>query len=366
MFLPLGLLARLWLGSTRAAVLLSLIVAGGIEAIQLIVPGRDPSLADILFNAAGGAGGAVVPLLATRLADRDRAASARLSLIAAFVAIAVHALTAWALGLQLPQGRYFSFWGPELGHLAPTDARLTRVTLAGRALPDGWVAESEAVRSLLSEGRPLVIALEPGGPPAGVGGLYALYDDRQNEVLLLGRTGDELVLRLHRRSSRLRLDAPDIRVRDFFPRSGGRGVLTIRLERDAARNAYCATRSWESGPIGIGEPAPRASRMVCDLGFTLGRGWALLGYPDGLPGTLRTLMDLVWLGAFFIPLGLWARARWETVLGLGLAVASLLATPALSSLLPTPAHLYAAAAAGLCAGLPCVRAQWRARRSGGR
>lgn len=356
MFIPLGLLARVSFRSTGAAVLLSVILAVGIESWQVALPGRDASLGDVLFNVVGGSMGAVAPVLGARALRAGRTGSARLSLIAALIAVAIHALTAWLLGPQLPGGRYFSFWGPELQHLAFTDARLTEVTLAGLPLQEGWVGESETVRRLLIDGQALAITLDPGMAPASLGGLYALYDDRQREVLLVGRIGDELVVRLHRRATRLRLDVPDIRVRGVFGRGGVSDRLTIKLEREGARgSAYCATWSRGPGPDDGAASSASPPQRRCDLGLTLGRGWALLAYPDALPRALRTLLDIAWTGLFFVPIGLWMRARPEAVIGVALAAGSLLAVPLVSGLLPTPAHLYVAAAVGLSAGFPPIR-----------
>lgn len=369
MFVPLGALARLRLRSARAAILLTLMLAAGIEGIQLLVPARDSSLGDILFNAAGGATGAILPPFATRAWRATGAASARLSLLAAILVVSVHTLTAWALGPHLPRGRYFSFWAPELGHLASTGARLTAVTLDGRPLPEGWIEQPDTVRRLLIDGRPLVVRSEPGVATRSVGGLYALYDDRQNEILLVGRIGDDLVLRVHRRATRLRLDVPDIRVGGFFARGDPGSLLTIRLESDPAHaGAYCATRLDDAGVGGSGgrpESGVDRAPRVCDLGFTLGLGWALLGYPDALPAPLRGLSGIAWIGLFFVPIGLWARPRWETGFGLLLAAGCLLVVPLVSTLLPTPPHLHAAAAIGLCAGLSCSRLRARGWGSGG-
>jgi hypothetical protein len=356
MFLPLGLLAKLSFRSTGAALLLSILLAAGIEGIQVPLPGRDGSLSDVLFNVAGGGMGAIAPTLAAASRRTGRVGSARLSLLAALIAVAIHTLTAWSLSPQLPRSRYFSFWGPELEHLAPTDARLAQVTLAGIPVPEGWIGESETVRRLLIHGQPLSIVLDPGPAPASLGGLYAIYDNRQREVLLVGRIADELVVRVRRRAARLRLDAPDTRIPGVFAPGVVGDLFTIRLEREWARGgAYCAT--WSRAPgddRAAGSPAD-AQQSRCDLGLTLGQGWALLAYPDTLRSRLRTLLDLAWIGLFFFPLGLWMRARWESVLGVALASVSLLAVPFVSSLLPTPAHLYFAAAAGLCVGLSPVR-----------
>jgi hypothetical protein len=360
MFIPLGLLARLLFRSAKAAVLFSLILAVGIESTQVVLPGRDASLGDVLFNLAGGGLGAIVLVPVRRCLRVGHRASARLSLLAALIVVAIHALTAWSLGLQLPRGRYFSFWNIELAHLAPTDARLTQVTLAGLPLQEGWTGESETVRRLLSAGHPLEIRLDPGEAPARLGGLYALYDDRQREVLLLGRVNDELVVRLHRRAARLRLGDPDIRVRGVFTRDGAGDRLTLRLERDrSGGSGYCAT--WSGGRESETASLATGPQRRCDLGFTLGRGWALLAYPHFLPEALRSLLDFVWTGLFFVPIGLWMRTRWEAVLGVALASASLFAVPFVSGLLPTPAYLFVAGAAGLGAGLPSIRRRLRER-----
>ena len=73
LFIPIGLLLRLALPRLLSSVLLVLATAGslGIEVVQyLLLPGRTPSLADVLFNGGGAAIGLVLGVDAQRLVAR--------------------------------------------------------------------------------------------------------------------------------------------------------------------------------------------------------------------------------------------------------------------------------------------------------
>ncbi|MGH7675779.1 MAG: VanZ family protein, partial [Gemmatimonadales bacterium] len=54
MFLPLGALLALRATPPRYAALVAFLLSTLIEGAQLMIPGRDPSLGDILFNTVGG------------------------------------------------------------------------------------------------------------------------------------------------------------------------------------------------------------------------------------------------------------------------------------------------------------------------
>ena len=70
-FIPLGMIAAIWPGATVFSVLATgLAVTGAIEFTQLTVPGRVPSIDDILANTAGAALGWLLVLLLRLMLDR--------------------------------------------------------------------------------------------------------------------------------------------------------------------------------------------------------------------------------------------------------------------------------------------------------
>lgn len=73
LFFPVGYLYRLGLGRRDGAILLGLFISGGIEVVQLFIPGRTPSLVDVAMNTLGAWLGALLhDLLTTRIRMTSR------------------------------------------------------------------------------------------------------------------------------------------------------------------------------------------------------------------------------------------------------------------------------------------------------
>lgn len=368
LFLPLGAGLRSWTGSRWRAIAICVLLSLGIEVLQQVIPGRFAGPSDIVFNGLGGALGAAV---AGRngLGWLSRVAGPGWPILLGGATALAHLAGGWLLGTELPGGRYYAFWVPELAHLEPTDARLVGAELAGMRIPHGWVEEPEGVRRRLASGSSLRLEARPGSSVNGFGvaGLFALYGPGPREVLLVGRAGDDLVLRHARRSGRLRLDVPDVRITGFFSgmRRDDRLTLVFGGERFPGESR-CV--DWRLSPAA--EPAPEAASRgpaggepQCRVGLTPARGWATLLYEP----VVRTVgagrlpwVDAAWAAGLGLPLGLaWTGSvGW---IGAGLIGLALALAPALGGLLPTPWWLYLSTLAGLALGRS-VRG-WALRRS---
>ncbi len=350
-FIPLGWLAGVGLGTQARAIAACVLLSAGVESIQVFLPGRDGSPGDLVFNAVGGMVGSAIAARARRFgwsAAGAAPSSRTVPSVASLAGVAAIALGGWALVPDLKPGQYFALWVPDLAHLAPIEAHVEDVRLDGVLVPDGRASDSGAILARLRRGSPLVVVVGSSEPVRGLGGLFAIYDDRQREVVLLGRDEDDLVYRVERRASSFRLDVPDIRVPDLFG-EGGNGRLWIRVERDSAGGRGTCV-SWRSAT---------GSDTRCGLGLTLGRGWALLLYPEGLGETVRTVLDTCWVLLLFVPAGLWARRPRGLVCVAAVGAALMILIPPLTDLLPTPAYLYATAAVGVAAGRLLDFVRWR-------
>jgi len=120
LFLPLGMALRLYGSTTAQTLLVGALLSFGIETIQFVVPGRDPSLRDFLCNVCGAALGSALALTAlgpvveralsrwARLLVRPEPKLAdHLALAAALVMTGVFGLTGILLVPLFPQGTYF-------------------------------------------------------------------------------------------------------------------------------------------------------------------------------------------------------------------------------------------------------------------
>lgn len=118
--------------------------------------------------------------------------------------------------------------------------------------------------SLLS-GDTVRVSFVVGSPPGGVAPIFSIYDDQQQEILLLAAHGDALVLRLRRLAADLRLESPELRWEDAL--EGVNPGDTVNV------GAWRTPGSWPSGRarlcLGVD------SRGVC-AAPDFGHGWVLL------------------------------------------------------------------------------------------
>src|SRR5574341_727918 len=202
LFLPLGAALSLCGWRSRWAVLGAALLSAGIECTQLIIPGRDPSIGDVLFNTAGGAAGvgllrtSGVWLRPTAIRARGLLAAATLAALACFTA------TGYVLLPDLPDARYFGQWTPNLGHLVWYRARVLSASLDRLPLPPHQLADSATVRRLL-----------------------------------LGPDRADLVFRYRTRAASLRLDEPDLRLLGAM--RGLRRGDTVAVELRRRRDGWC-------------------------------------------------------------------------------------------------------------------------------
>lgn len=334
LFLPLGL--ALGLTGSRAGwlVLAGALLSGSIETAQLIIPGRDPSIGDLLCNTLGTGLGVIVTRTSGQWLLPSRAGARALFLGAAATLAAILLGTAWALQPALPDSRYFGQWTPNLGHLTWYRARVLRATLGTQALPPHRLADSTAVRVALLRGDTLTIQGIAGPRTRGLGSLFSIYDDRQREILLVGPDRDDLVLRYRLRAAGLRLDAPDLRLTGAMRRIERGDSLFVR--------ASFTRRGWCLDLNGAG---------ACPLGYTLGRAWALLMYPESFPPALRRLLDAAWMAGLALPLGFWGRRDWVMAGAAIAVVAGSVIIPAAAGVGPLTVLEWFGMAAGLGAGI---------------
>ncbi len=150
--------------------------------------------------------------------------------------------------------------------------------------------------------------------------------------MLLGVDRADLVFRYRTRSTAWRLDQPDLRVFQALQSIGPRDSLDVTVWGEAGH--YWVTLN--------GAP-------MRELGFTAGRGWGILLYPEHLPPWLARLLDACWLAGLLAPVGLCARSR-PALWGGGAILVSLGVLPPLVGLLPTPISQWGGAILGVGGG----------------
>ena len=340
MFAPLG-----WLVASAAPcrALRTALAAGAalslaIELAQIPIPGRDASLGDILFNAAGALAGAG----AWWFWARSRMRAGTRAGIALAVAYGVLAGGATLLRSDAPDTRWWGQWAPALGHLRAYPGEVLSAAVGGEPIPGGGeLRRVDAVRALLRRHAPLE-AVATGAPPApGVAPIVSIYDEHQREVVLLGVDGEDVVWRFRTLGAALRFHAGLLR---FAGAGAGFGPAdTLRLEVAPSEPG----RTWGDGACLRVDGVPAGCAR-----WTPGSTWSLL-----LPvtGPLGGAFELLWIGTLFLPAGfLAARAgRGATLLASAAAALAVLAVPAFTPVGAARLPELAAAAAG--AWLPGTR-----------
>jgi hypothetical protein len=206
------------------------------------------------------------------------------------------------------EGVYYGQWTAHFGNLEQYEGRVLSASLGGVPMPDGPSRRSPELQRAFRSRAPLEVTFEAGPATAGLAPLFSVYDDIQNEILLLGVDGRDLVYLPRTRSVAWRLDRPDLVVRDAFVdiSPGDTVTATVAL---GPRRVPCISLN---------------RRTTCDVAPGFAAGWTLLLYPLPLKGAFwPRLADLIWAGALAAPLG-WLAVRPTRALTGAIALAAVL------------------------------------------
>jgi VanZ family protein len=309
------------------------LLSAGTEFAQIFIPGRDPSLGDVCFNTLGAAAGQMSAHLAARWATPESRAAARLSLAAAVGAASLFGLTGWLLSPALPVSAFRAWYTADRPDLDFYHGRVLGTSLGSVTFGPADLPNPRQVRRLLLAGAPLRILAVAGPRIRGLGPLFVIEDDAGNEIFLIGPDRDDLALRFRTHAIVHRLDQPDVRLRQAF--AGVAPGDTLRIEARRERDGYCLTVN---------------QAHACGLGFTIGSGWSLLLYPRHFPSWLRWLLGAGWVAGMVLPVGFWARNRWESALAAAVLISAVALIPRATGLIPTPVHQWLGAGIGCLIG----------------
>jgi hypothetical protein len=331
LFAPVGVLAGIAFGTRWSIVTAAAALSGGIEVMQVWIPGRDASIGDLLFNTVGTTlGMGLVAAAPLWIRPKSRAALRILAAAAAALAIGISAANAWLLRPSLPDSRWFGMWSPRLGHLRPWDGTVRETVVGGIDVRPGWIGDAQPLRRALLAGDTISVRARAGRPTTGLGAIFAIYDDQRREIVLIGPDREDLVLRSRLRAQDLRLDHPDLRLRGALAAFAPGDPLHIRARRGEADG--CLEVNGEG---------------MCGIAHSVANGWQLLLYPSHLPPWLSALVAAGWAAALVVPAGFFARTAGTAALGIGAALVALLGIPGLDPWLNPPSipQLLAAALA---------------------
>jgi hypothetical protein len=288
LFLPLGLALAALGTRTAAAVAICLALAISIETIQLFIS-RHSALGDMVWNATGGALGVMAYRIWPHL--RPRAGSGAFpGLVATAAVLGSAALSAWLLQPAQPAGGWIVHWTPRWESMEEYRGRLLGAEIDGRQLVRWRMSGVEPLKAALAAGRPVALEIEAGPRPRRLAPLISIMTDHEAEVLLIGTSGTDLVLRDYRRASALRFDAPASRVR---------GALAAVAPGDTARIVVRGTGRGRCVEVRGGAPQ-------CGADVGISRAWAVLLSLARGPAKLEVLLDAAWMIGLLFPVGLWS------------------------------------------------------------
>ena len=291
LFVPLGFVLPRVLGSYRRALLAMVALTVCIEAGQIIIPGRDSSPVDVLFNSLGGALGAgVFATLGAWLPYRPRP---RYGLLFVYVALLLGAVAVFGQGAKptFPEGTLIGQWAPVRLEYVPFSGLIHSADIEGAPVPAWAIPNGRRTFSQFLDGRPLNVRFTRGTFDRGIQLLVRVVMPSQTELLMIGIKGDGVVVRPRTHFTRWRVFEPITEIPDVLASTATGDDVEVAVFRNNDR--YCASVGSRTECV----PAVTPGRLWT-VGVNVGR-WP----PSALVLGVATLLILAgW------PLGWWGGA----------------------------------------------------------
>jgi hypothetical protein len=358
LFVPLGF-ALYWLELPPARIA---VIAFGcssvIEFLQWsVVPGRDPSIRDILANGTGAVLAGWTALAVATVLRGDRPIYYRKALAVVLAAWSLQALvTGWALVPEAPAASvYYGQWGHVFPGTVPFRGKVLSARLNDMPIRDDSLPETPLIReSIARAGVALEVRVDslPASPAeAQVFGLVT----GPTRIIGLDIVRRGVLFQVRSRSSQLGLMRPALLVAQ--PVSPVPGIFDIRA---------ILQRGRMSVEVLAGNGLVKAQHWR----LSATQGWALI-VPRPFPASLLPLWSLGWILGFSVPAGVFACGAAGSLRGAlraPLVVAAVMLLPLMLAAalfhcaLPTPIDVLGIVG-GCLAGVP-VAHLLRAQRSG--
>lgn len=267
-----------------------------VEMLQLGIPGRDPSLSDLVTNTTGTLVGGWVAATASVWLAPPRRVAQRLAAGGAACAVLVLLGTAWLFTPAPPRGPYEVRWRPDMPRIPwYRGSRVLGAVLGDTRLAHEMTLPAADVARLLAGEARLVVRYVAARPPGGFAPIVGILAGPEEGVVLIGPTGDDLSLWVRQRATAWRFDQPLLRAA---------GLLRGVREGDTVTVA-----AWREGS---GWCLARDTAWHCQLRQSPAQGWALLLYPDSKPEWMRRVASIAWIVVLVSPGAYWG---WWAVRG---------------------------------------------------
>ena len=345
LFVPLGFALRLTGLRRRTAWLITLGMAIGIETAQdWVVSGRESGLTDLISNPLGGAIGIALTDGRRLLIAPGATAATRLTRAATMALLAFTVCLTWCLRLSIPRtGAYWTQVRSELHQFVPFDGEILSATIDGRPVRNGRVDDAPIRSGLRNSTIRLGANVIPHASSDRLAPLITVFDQWQNEILVLGCRRGRVVFRARTRTQILRVHPVSFETADG-----------------------CTV--GDTSTIAV-EPLARGARVqlgAVTIGTGVWLGWRLLVPDDGWWSDLAPEFTILWMAMLLAPLAYWA-ARADRERGVGRAsraltwiaavlALTLLAIPLIAGSTPAPMSAWLGAITGAAVGW--ILAQW--------
>ena len=298
LFVPLGVgLALSGVGAKRAIIGMFLL-SGFIELAQLVIPGRDSTIGDVLTNTLGGALGFALARSAYSWLDPSPAMARTLSATWSILWLAIQTVSAFGFSPVLPHSQYYGEIAPMLGGFDQFRGRVLRAMVSDVTVPPTRFEDSRGVRELLEGGATTAVMIVTGGKTRAVAPIVRIADDHQREIMIFAQKDDMLVYGLRGGAAVLRLRPPFFAMRGVFDSAGTSG--TVRSDSLTASGRYTPHEVGLDAK-GAKETLKRRIPIVASLGWTMVSPvrWYLEG------SLAEGVITIVWTSLLLFPLGYW-------------------------------------------------------------
>jgi hypothetical protein len=306
LFIPFALGLRIVGLSSRAVVVTGCLVSASIEFLQWsVIPGRDASLSDVLTNTIGTLVGATLGSHRVQLVRPTPRTVVRLAACWGALWLTVQIGTALLLQPWAPADELRGFWARRVFGRPRFNGEVVSANLSGSPIPtDSQPLSSEMARQIRAGRFDLQLRLRSGR--SGKWSSVVEVLGPRGSVTAIEAIGGDLAFQPPMRSSLLRLGRPGLRIPGALSSPGSELTLVARdrgstLEAEWTSSSSPTQRVWQA------------------IGPSL--GWSLLAPFRYTYGWDTSIITMLWLAVWLIPLGYWTPhvsgrpfIRWGAVL----------------------------------------------------
>src|SRR5215216_2034899 len=276
---------------SRAVIATGGLVSLGIELLQWnVVPGRDASLSDVLTNTIGSLVGATLASHGVQLLRPTRTTVVRLASCWGALWLTVQMGSALLLQPWGPADQLRGFWARRVLGRSPFEGQVVSANLSGAPIPtDSQPLTPEMERQIRAGRFDLQLRLRSGR--SGKWSSVVEVLGPRGSVAAIEANGGDLAFQPPMRSALFRMGRPALRIPGALSSLPGSELTLVARDRGSTLEA-----EWTSSS----RPTQRAWQA---LGPSL--GWSLLAPFRYTYGWDTSIITMLWLAAWLLPLGYW-------------------------------------------------------------